>query len=380
MDVNAGEGEEANPARRPSIAERARRFVRRIASEHASPGRLFAACVVGAIVGSTPFFGLHLVLCIAVASLLRLNRVAVYAAANVSIPPLAPALAFACIEVGSRVLHGRGAPIGREALRSVSPLTLAADVLAAWTVGAPIVGGAIGVVLGSMVAIVARGRTPSDPALAAATARVVERFATEKPAYRHYVRWKLRLDPVYRAIAAEVPAGAVVVELGTGLGILPLLLLEIDPTRRAVAIDWDQPKIEAAARAGRDLSIEFERADLRDFVPPPCDVLALVDVLHYFDHETQAAILARAAAVVRPGGLLLVRDGDTRGIGARWTGAIERIAVAVGWNRSAERPRFRAADAIAGELRALGFACDVADSAGPLHPGNVLLRARRSAT
>ncbi|MBI2389357.1 MAG: DUF2062 domain-containing protein [Deltaproteobacteria bacterium] len=362
--------------------DRARAWISSLAHEHASPARLFAACVVGAIVGSTPFFGFHLPLCIGVAMLLRLNRVAVYGAANVSIPPVAPFLAFACIEVGSFVLHGRGTTLAVESLRHVSPWRLAGDVFLSWIVGAPLVGGAVGVVLGVVVAQAARARdarkaVAADP-FEQAVRETVARFAFAKPGHRHYVRFKIRLDPVYRAICAELPDRVELVELGCGLGILPLLCVALGTRRSAVGVDWDEAKVADARRAAEGLPITIERADMRTWEPPPCDALAIIDVLHYFDDDTQAAILSRAASAVRPGGTLFVREGEAGGRGSAWTRAVERLAVAVGWNRSDARPRFRPIAAIVASLEGLGFACEVVPMAGRLHPGNVLVRARRA--
>lgn len=348
-----------------------------IAEANASPSRLFAACVVGAILGSTPFFGLHFFLCVCAAWLLRLNPVAVYGAANISIPPIAPFLAFACISVGARFV---GARIALNDLRHVNPWTLAGNVVAAWLVGAVIVGGAIGAVLGAIVARIAarkreRARHAADP-FAAATEETVARFASAKPAHRHYVRWKIRLDPVYRAICGELPDRVELVELGCGLGILPLLVASLGSHRRVTAIDWDEPKIEAAKKAAKGLPITLERADVRSYEPPPCDAIAIVDVLHYFDAEVQRVMLSRASQALRPGGTMFVREsGDDA---SAWTRLAERIAVAVGWNRSDKRPRFRSIHDIVHDLEALGLSCAVVPVAGPLHPGNVLVRATRA--
>lgn len=393
--------EHSNP-RTPLFARalsRARAFLGKLAHENASPSRLFAACVVGAILGSTPFFGLHLPLCIGAARLLRLNQVAVYGAANISIPPVAPFLAFACIEAGSRVLTGHGAPMTAEALRHVQPWTLAGNVFAAWVVGAPLVGGLIGVVLGALVAFVALEKralarreptqegAPADPssheAFERAAAETVARFAQASRYHRHYVPWKIRLDPVYRAICAELTdaerpgAGLELVELGCGLGILPLLVVALGDRRSAHGIDWDEAKVADAQRACAGLPITIERADVREFAPPACDALAIIDVLHYFDAETQDRILERAAAAVRPGGLLFVREGEAGRDGSWWTRAVERFAVAIGWNRSAARPRFRPIAEIVAALERHGLTCKVRPVAGKLHPGNVLVRATR---
>lgn len=363
--------------RAPNLLARARAYVHALAREHSSPGRLFAACVVGAIVGSTPFFGLHFFLCVGLAVLFRLNRVVVYGAANISIPPLAPFLALACIDVGSRLLHGRTSGLAAATLRDAHPWTMARDLFLAWVVGAPVVGGAIGVVLGLVVARVARKTPRTDDPFAVVAQSIVARFPETPRWARHYVRWKVRLDPVYRSITAELPERCEIVEIGCGLGIFPLLCAELSAHRRIVAMDRDGAKIALARVACAGLPIELEEADVRTWAPPPCDVLLVVDVLHYFDDETQAAILRRAADALRPNGTLFVREGEGAARSSAWTRMLERIAVAVRWNRSDARPNFRPIAALEADLRLLGFETERIPTAGRFHPGNVLLRATR---
>jgi uncharacterized protein (DUF2062 family)/precorrin-6B methylase 2 len=367
--------------KRASVLDRARRSIAKIAEAHATPSKLFAACVVGAILGSTPFFGLHFFLCIGAAALFRLNPVAVYGAANISIPPIAPFLAFACIDVGHRVLYRDGAPLAIDALRKVDPWRLAGDVFFSWLIGAVIVGGAIGVVLGAFVARIALAKQNSrqrmrDP-FEQAVVETVARFREASPGHRHYVRFKIRLDPVYRAICDGLPDRVELVELGCGLGILPILVASLGSRRKVTGIDWDEAKVAAAQKAVRGLPVTIERADVRTYEPPPCDALAIVDVLHYFDAEVQRDILKRASEALRAGGTLFVREGESGKKGSAWTRFVERLAVAVRWNRSDARPQFRAIDAIVDDLRAHGLDCEVVPVAGPFHPGNVLVRATR---
>jgi uncharacterized protein (DUF2062 family) len=358
--------------------ERARQriasWLRAIASEHSSPSKLFLACVVGGILGSTPFFGLHFFLCVGVAWLLRLNRVAVYGAANISIPPLAPFLALGCIEVGSRILHGHGAMVQTAALRGLTLRTafaMASDVIVSWLVGAPIVGGAIGAVIGAIVYSVASKRRKTNDPFAVAAAETARRFAGAPPKIRHYVPWKVRLDPVYRAIVDQLPDRVQLVDLGTGMGILPILVTLLGAHRRAAGVEWDEEKARAGMAAAKDLPIEITRGDLRTFAIPACDVVTLIDVLHYFPVDEQRAVLERAAAAAR---MILVRESaPTADAGS--TRLIERIAVAVGWNKSAARPNFRPIASIVEDLERLGMRCEVVPVAGPLHPGNVLIRA-----
>ena len=79
---------------------------RTIVHEHTSPARVAAAIVVGAVVGCTPLFGLHIVVCLALAWALGLNKLIVYGAANLSIPPLVPLIGFASVQLGERIRHG----------------------------------------------------------------------------------------------------------------------------------------------------------------------------------------------------------------------------------------------------------------------------------
>ena len=44
---------------------------------------------------------------------------------------------------------------------------------------------------------------------------------------------------------------------------------------------------------------------------PDCDLVVILDVLHYVDHEAQAALLARVRQALGPQGRLLLRVGDT---------------------------------------------------------------------
>jgi len=102
------------------------------------------------------------------------------------------------------------------------------------------------------------------------------------------------------------------------------------------------------------------------------DVITLVDMLHYWGPGEQRALLSRCRAALRPGGRLLVREGDpSRRGGARWTRAVEAVVTKLGWNRG-PAVRFRPVDELRADLEALGFRVRIDEVAGRTHPGNVL--------
>ncbi len=374
----------AAPPPAPSRIARARArlhaYGRALLDANASPGKLAASVFVGAIVGCTPLFGLHLWVCIALAWLLRLNQPTVYAAANISIPPMVPLVGYACTQAGERLLHGRAVSLSlgefRAQAHALGYHALATRWFVDWLAGATVVGAAVGLAMAALVYPIARSRqrAAAEP-IHRAILDASRRYAAAPRPLRMYAWFKYRLDPCYRAIAAAIPDGAFLVDLGTGLGMLPLVVALLPGQRRALGIDWDAAKLAAgrAACAGLD-TVELVEGDARTHPIPPCDAITLVDVLHYYDPAAQRDLLARCAAALRPGGRLLIREGDARRDGgARWTRFVEALAVRIGWNRGEGETRFRPIEELRRELASLGLRVRLEGVSGQLHPGNVLL-------
>jgi len=113
-----------------------KRFVRRVIREHSTPPRLASAVWVGILVGASPFFGLHYLLAIGLATLLGLNRPLTFLASNISIPPIAPFLIFGSIQVGSFALNRSWLPVTPIEVREAGPFAY----LEAYLVGSLVVG------------------------------------------------------------------------------------------------------------------------------------------------------------------------------------------------------------------------------------------------
>lgn len=130
------------------LDRRARELFVRLAHEHTSPLRLGFAVAVGALIGTTPLFGLHMIIGAALGRLLRLNQVAVLAGEQVSLPFIAPFLAYASIHVGHRLRAGNWL----DAAAVPIDLLAAAGFFADWLVGSLAVGLALGALVGTLSA------------------------------------------------------------------------------------------------------------------------------------------------------------------------------------------------------------------------------------
>jgi uncharacterized protein (DUF2062 family) len=135
-----------------------RRRLRALASllvhEHTEPGRVALAVLVGCVVACTPFFGFHLLMCLVLAWMLRLNKLVVYSASNLSIPPMIPFIGFTSVQIGERVLHGSWLTLARSAFTWRAAPALAHRFFLAWLVGGLILGAGLGMVGGAIVYVI----------------------------------------------------------------------------------------------------------------------------------------------------------------------------------------------------------------------------------
>ena len=310
-----------------------RELLYRLRTEGSTPARLAGAVGVGVLIGCSPFYGLHLALCILFARIFRLNQLLTYLAAHISLPGLWPFLVVGEIQVG-RLL--RGAPLlslHPADLRHLNPWQFATDLL----VGSAVVGTVLAVAFALPTYWFARRRRRT-PELHTLLERTAYRYLAAGMFHWEFVRGKLRWDPVYFSLlrTGALPPEGRLLDLGCGRGILLALLLTAreQAERGEYPAGWPPPrldlhgdlhgiegrrKIAGVARQALGGEARIDVADLQDAAPlPPARVILLLDVLHYLPAAAQEDLLARIAAALSPGGLLLLRDADA-GAGWRFT-------------------------------------------------------------
>ena len=146
----------------------------------------------------------------------------------------------------------------------------------------------------------------------------------------HFARGKLSRDPVFGFLLQQglIGENAEVVDIGCGQGLLATLLtaastaalwphgwLAAHPLKSYFGVDLVQTDITRATKALGHLSprVRFAQGDMCEFAFPACDVVVILDVLHYVPIEAQNAVIDRVIAALRGNGRLLLRIGDERG-------------------------------------------------------------------
>ena len=124
------------------------RAIRTLLSENSTPRELGLAAALGVFIGTLPLLGVHTILILIAAGLLRLNRLAAVTASQITMPPLVPALA---IEIGHFMRFG-------EFLTEFSLQTLGTEGLERiweWLLGSLLLGPVLGLVSGLLTALAA---------------------------------------------------------------------------------------------------------------------------------------------------------------------------------------------------------------------------------
>jgi SAM-dependent methyltransferase len=217
---------------------------------------------------------------------------------------------------------------------------------------------------------------------------VVRRYLDVSIRDAEAVRARLLRDPIYGFLLDEnlLPTSSRTLDLGCGRGIVAALGAGAGPglvpaDRSYLGVDVSDRYVRVAREALDDLpGPTFQSADLRDFDPPPADLVLLLNVLRYLPRTSQDALLRRLGKVLPPGARLLVWEVD-RGAGWRFRIAIASDALlSLLPGRPHRRLSCRRASDLRNALLAAGFEVRDRTTAHKASRAHVLLEATRRPT
>jgi uncharacterized protein len=146
-------------------------------------------------------------------------------------------------------------------------------------------------------------------------------YVYKGPVLEWYLRIKVAVEHQYRLFHGLLPAEGTIVDIGCGYGFMSYMLHFAAPQRDITGFDFDEEKIEVAEHCfSRNDRIRFIHAEACAAQFEPADGIILSDVLHYLEPEKQSLLIQQCIDRLRPGGVLLIRDGDKDlGQQHRWT-------------------------------------------------------------
>jgi uncharacterized protein (DUF2062 family)/trans-aconitate methyltransferase len=371
------------------LTRQIRDLLYKMRTEGLSPGKQAAAVALGVFIGCSPFYGLHLLLCVVLARLFRLNAGLAYLAAHVSLPGIGPFLLMAELETGRRLRGQSYLHIHVADLKEIGFRQAGADLL----IGSAVIGGALALLFGGLAWWLAK-RRQAQPEMEALLEEASFPYLECGMLDWEFVRGKLRHDPLYFNLLRRgfLPPAGRLLDLGCGRGILFSLLTAA--RRQIEAGQYPQgwappppgltfhgiegrPKVAAAAREALGEGAVIETGDLLAARLPPADAVLLLDVLHYMTAADQRDLLAKAVEALQPGGVLLIRDADAAG-GWRFTATrMQERFSALLRRHWGQRFHFRSAGEWGELLKDLGLEVDVQPMGMGTPYANVLLAGRK---
>jgi ubiquinone/menaquinone biosynthesis C-methylase UbiE len=170
--------------------------------------------------------------------------------------------------------------------------------------------------------------------------KIQERFTYLGINVEMYVYWKLRLDILYSRVVRHLPAAGRIYDLGCGYGIMAHWGLITGPEREVIGVDADARKIEIALQTvPYQNRLAFILSDVMQFSAEPAEAVLLLDMLHYWSYPRQADLARKARSLLKPGGILLLREASMERSEQKLTS--EKFSTAIGSNRKYEGLFFR---------------------------------------
>jgi SAM-dependent methyltransferase len=180
--------------------------------------------------------------------------------------------------------------------------------------------------------------------------------AYDDPIVRAYcwVRFWILRQRFLDEIGQYLPPSGPVLDIGCGFGLFSLYYAATAPARFVHGIDLNPRRVAMARRAAARLSIEnvaYEEGDARTFKGDGEVAAAyMLDIVHHIAADAVPPLLRKLHACLAPGGVLIVKDVDTRPAPKRWfTWTLDKLMA------PSTPVRYWSGDDLAGALRGAGF-------------------------
>ncbi|MBC7536940.1 MAG: 1-acyl-sn-glycerol-3-phosphate acyltransferase [Ferruginibacter sp.] len=141
--------------------------------------------------------------------------------------------------------------------------------------------------------------------------RLKYNYIYKGPMLEWYMKIKTRMEKNYQAFHDLLPQHGNILDIGCGNGFLCYMLNFAAPERMVMGIDYDEGKIDTAKNCfSKNSSINFEVADITNYIFGYYDGMVLADILHYLPAAQQKFVIENCIHHLNPGGTIIIRDGN----------------------------------------------------------------------
>ncbi len=196
---------------------------------------------------------------------------------------------------------------------------------------------------------------PGSPTPAEVRALVRRRYRHLEISIRLFVRFKLRMDPMFPGLREFAPSRGAVLDIGCGYGVPGSWLLAQSPELRLVGLEPDPGRATVARRAfGNRGEVVLGAAPAVPDMAVAADAALLIDVVQHLSDEALRDTLRALFSRLKPGGRLILRatvPGPERG---SWPVRIEHWK----WKVAGRKPYDRTAQDLQTAALAAGYAVE----------------------
>jgi SAM-dependent methyltransferase len=185
--------------------------------------------------------------------------------------------------------------------------------------------------------------------------RIRARFRTLEPYPGMFARFKLQFDPMFNDLPrmlAEREDIKTIIDIGCGFGVPACWCLEQYGEAEVYGIDPDPERVRVAGFAIGDRgAVTVGWAPQLPVPPHPADVVLLLDMLHYLDDETAAAVFKNSFQALAGKGLLVTRFVIPPAARPSWSWRLEDSRIKL----SGRHPCYRSPERMTELVKEAGF-------------------------
>lgn len=146
------------------------------------------------------------------------------------------------------------------------------------------------------------------------------------------VRFTILRQTFLEEIGQYLPREGRILDLGCGFGLFSLYFASVAPARTLVGVDRDRRRIEIARTSAERLSLKNVEYHAKDALlwnaGDPFHAVYALDLIHHLPRESVRGFLLQVRTLLRPGGVLLLKDVEDRPRWKMWfTLALDRLMV-----------------------------------------------------